>query len=76
MFSAIGRFSDLLAFVEERTAQLRRSDERQRVLLETNNAIIANLDRASLFTAVAEALGTVVAFPRSWKHSHLHIHLA
>ncbi len=56
---------DLEVLVEDRTEQLRRSEERQRVLLEINNAIITNLDRASLFGAVAEALGKVVAFDRA-----------
>lgn len=41
---------------------LRRSEERHRVLLEINNAIIANLDRKSLFDAIAQALGKILPF--------------
>lgn len=44
------RYSAILeALVAERTERLRRSEERQRVLLEINNALIAKLDRESLF---------------------------
>jgi len=53
---------DLERQVTERTAQLGRSEERQRVLLEINNAIISNFDRRSLFHATAEALRTIVPF--------------
>ncbi len=53
---------ELEGLVEERTAQLRRSEERQRVLLEINNAIITNLDKASLFHAVSQALRQVLPF--------------
>ena len=44
---------------------LRRSEERHRVLLEINNAIIANLDRKSLFDAIAQALGKILPFDRA-----------
>ncbi|MEE9143530.1 MAG: sigma 54-interacting transcriptional regulator, partial [Candidatus Binatia bacterium] len=51
--------------VEERTTKLRRAEERQRILLEINNAIIANLDRESLFQAVTLALRKVLHFDRA-----------
>jgi len=53
---------NLERLVEERTTELRRSEEKQRVLLEINNAIIANLDRGALFSAVAQALGKILSF--------------
>ena len=43
---------------------LRQSEERHRVLLEINNAIIAKLDREPLFEAMAGALSSVVALDR------------
>lgn len=43
-------------------AELRRSEERQRALLDINNAIIAKLDRGSLFQAITRALGKILAF--------------
>ncbi len=43
---------------------LRRSEERHRVLLEINNAVVANLDRESLFDAIAQAVGRLVPFDR------------
>jgi formate hydrogenlyase transcriptional activator len=51
--------------VEERTAQLRQSEERHRALLEINNAIIAHLDRESLFDAIAQTLCKVLPFDRA-----------
>ncbi len=39
---------DLEALVEKRTTRLQHSESRLRLLLETNNAIIGNLDRESL----------------------------
>ena len=64
--AALQRYSeDLERLVEECTAQLRQAEERQRVLLEINNAIIANLDRESLFNAIAEALHRVLTFDRA-----------
>ncbi|MCI0484074.1 MAG: sigma 54-interacting transcriptional regulator [candidate division NC10 bacterium] len=64
--AALKRYSeDLERLVEERTSQLRRSEERQRVLLEINNAIISNLDRKSLFDVLARILGHVLAFDRA-----------
>lgn len=58
--AALKQYSENLErLVEERTDQVRRSEQRQRLLLEINNAIIANLDRQSLFHAVAQALKKV-----------------
>ena len=48
----------------EASASLKRSDERYRVLLEINNAIISNLDRDSLFQAIAVALRKTLTFDR------------
>lgn len=57
---ALRQYSENLErMVQERTAELRRAEERQRLLLEINNAIIANLDRQSLFHAIAQALKKV-----------------
>jgi DNA-binding response OmpR family regulator len=56
---------------EERTERqraeeaLRRSEERHRVRLELNNAIITNLDRASLFDALVQALRQILSFDRA-----------
>jgi len=61
--AALQQYSENLEkVVEERTTELRRSEERQRALLEINNAIIANLNRESLFTAVTQALGKILTF--------------
>ena len=54
--------ANLEALVGERTEQLRRSEERQRILLEINNALIAKLDRESLFRAIAKTLHEIVSF--------------
>ncbi|HEX9880315.1 MAG TPA: GAF domain-containing protein, partial [Candidatus Binatia bacterium] len=43
-------------------AELRRSEERQRALLDINNAIIAKLDRGSLFQAITRALRKILGF--------------
>jgi formate hydrogenlyase transcriptional activator len=48
----------------EAEAALRHSEKRHRVLLEINNAVVTNLDRAGLFDAIAEAVGKVVSFDR------------
>lgn len=59
-----------LSEAEERGARLkaekalRQSEEKHRVLLETNNAIVTYLDRAALFDAIAQAVGKVVSFDR------------
>ncbi len=64
--AALQRHSeDLERLVAERTDQLRRSEEHQRVLLEINNAIIANLERESLFNAIAQAVWRVLPFDRA-----------
>jgi formate hydrogenlyase transcriptional activator len=52
----------LQSLVESRTAELRASEERQRVLLDVNNAIVTCLDRDSLFSATAAALTRVIPF--------------
>ncbi|HXV78635.1 MAG TPA: sigma 54-interacting transcriptional regulator, partial [Candidatus Binatia bacterium] len=48
--------------VAERTAQLRRSEERQRALLEVNHAVVTNLNRESLFEAVTRSLRKILSF--------------
>jgi formate hydrogenlyase transcriptional activator len=64
--AALERYTaQLEGVVEERTAQLRHSEEQQRVLLDINNAIVANLEREALFAALAEALHRVLAFDRA-----------
>ncbi|MBI2564175.1 MAG: sigma 54-interacting transcriptional regulator [candidate division NC10 bacterium] len=64
--AALERYAaHLEAVVEERTARLRRSEEQRRVLLEINNAIVANLEREALFAALTEALRQVLAFDRA-----------
>ncbi|NIO07733.1 MAG: PAS domain S-box protein, partial [Deltaproteobacteria bacterium] len=61
--AALQQYSENLEkLVEERTSELRRSEERQRALLEINNAIIANLNRQSLFSAVTDALRKILTF--------------
>ena len=44
---------------------LRESEQRNRTLLEINNAIITNLTREALFRSVSEALRRVMTFDRS-----------
>ncbi len=51
--------------VNERTEALRKSEERHRVLLEINNAIIATLDRDALFKAIAGEIQKAIAFDRT-----------
>jgi formate hydrogenlyase transcriptional activator len=64
--AALKRYSEELeSLVEERTASLRRSEERHRALLEISNAIVANLDRPALFEAIAAALGPFLPFERA-----------
>jgi formate hydrogenlyase transcriptional activator len=55
----------LQSLVEARTSELRASDERQRVLLEVNNAIVTCLDRESLFSATTDALRRAIPFDRA-----------
>jgi formate hydrogenlyase transcriptional activator len=59
---------NLQGLVESRTSELRASDERQRVLLEVNNAIVTCLDRESLFRATTAALKSVIPFDRAALH--------
>ena len=59
---------NLQNLVESRTSELRASEERQRVLLEVNNAIVTCLDRESLFAATTAALKNVVRFDRAALH--------
>ena len=59
---------NLQGLVESRTSELRASEERQRVLLEVNNAIVTCLDRESLFRATTAALKNVVPFDRAALH--------
>jgi formate hydrogenlyase transcriptional activator len=56
---------NLEQLVEERTAELRRSEQRQRALVAIGNAIVANLDREALFEAIARALREVLAVDRA-----------
>jgi formate hydrogenlyase transcriptional activator len=60
--------TNLQAAVEARTSELRSAEERQRVLLEVNNAIVTCLDRESLFRATTAALKSVVPFDRAALH--------
>ena len=57
--------SNLQGLVEARTAELRAAEERQRLLLAVNNAIVTCLDRDSLFAATVQALERVVPFDRA-----------
>jgi formate hydrogenlyase transcriptional activator len=62
---ALQQYSDKLQeLVDERTAQLRQAEQRQRALLEINNAIISHLDRDSLFEAIANTLRSIFSFDR------------
>jgi len=57
--------SNLQSLVDARTAALKASEERQRVLLDVNNATVTCRDRDSLFSAVAAALARVAPFDRA-----------
>jgi formate hydrogenlyase transcriptional activator len=57
--------ANLQGLVESRTSELRVSEERQRVLLDVNNAIVTCLDRDSLFAATTAALGQAIQFDRA-----------
>jgi len=57
--------ANLEGLVESRTAALRASEARQRVLLDVNNAIVTCLDRESLFSATAAALRRAIPFDRA-----------
>ena len=50
---------------KEAEEALRNSEQRNRTLLEINNAIITNLTREALFQSVSEALQRVITFDRS-----------
>jgi formate hydrogenlyase transcriptional activator len=55
----------LQTVVDDRTSELRASEERLRVLLDVNNAIVTCLDRDSLFAATAAALRRIIPFDRA-----------
>ncbi len=57
--------TQLQTLVESRTADLRLSEERLRVLLDVNNAVVTCLDRDSLFDAAAGAVKRVIPFDRA-----------
>src|SRR6185436_17432055 len=56
---------DLQRLVESRTEQLSRAEERWRVLLQVNNAVVTILDREALFDAIAVALRDVIPYDRA-----------
>jgi transcriptional regulator with GAF, ATPase, and Fis domain len=56
--------NDLQRLVEVRTCQLSHLEERWRVLLQVNNALVTCLDRETLLEAIARALGGVIPYDR------------
>jgi len=60
--------ANLESVVESRASELRASEERRRVLLEVNNAVVTCLSRDSLFSATTAALQRVVPFDRAALH--------
>jgi formate hydrogenlyase transcriptional activator len=56
--------NDLQRLVEVRTCQLSQLEERWRVLLQVNNALVTCLDRETLLTAIAGALRGVIPYDR------------
>jgi len=56
---------DLQSLVAARTSELAASEERQRLLLDVNNAVVTCLDRDSLFAAITGALQRVIPFDRA-----------
>jgi formate hydrogenlyase transcriptional activator len=56
---------NLRSLVETRTSELRASEERRRVLLDVNNAIVTCLDRDSLLSATAAAVRRAIPFDRA-----------
>jgi formate hydrogenlyase transcriptional activator len=56
---------NLQGMVEDRTRELSRAQERWRVLLRVNNAIVTCLDRDALLGAMAAALRDVIPFDRA-----------
>jgi len=57
--------TNLQGLVESRTFELRTAEERQRVLLDVNNAIVTCLNRDSLLSATATALAGAIPFDRA-----------
>jgi formate hydrogenlyase transcriptional activator len=57
--------ANLEGLVESRTTELRSSEERRRVLLDVNNAVVNCLDRDSLFSATTDALRRAIPFDRA-----------
>jgi hypothetical protein len=57
--------SELQHLVEARTSELSKAEERWRVLLTVNNAVVTCLDRETLFEATAGALEGVIPFDRA-----------
>ena len=57
--------NDLQRLVKERTRQLSHAEERWRVLLQVNNALVTCLDREALLEAIAGALRGVIPFDRA-----------
>jgi len=60
-----GLSTDLQHLVEARTSELSHAEERWRVLLQVNNAVVTCLDRDTLFDAIAGALRGVIPFDRA-----------
>jgi formate hydrogenlyase transcriptional activator len=57
--------TDLQRLVDARTSQLSRAEERWRVLLRVNNAVVTYLDRDTLFAAIAGELRDVIPYDRA-----------
>ena len=57
--------ASLQQVVDARTAELRDSERRLRVLLDVNNAVVTCLDRGSLFQATSAALRREIPFDRA-----------
>ena len=57
--------TDLQRLVEVRTSELSCAEERWRVLLQVNNAVVTCLDREALLEAIASALYGVIPFDRA-----------
>jgi formate hydrogenlyase transcriptional activator len=60
-----GLNANLQGLVKSRTSELRASEERLRVLLDVNNAIVTCLDRDSLFSSTVAALRCAIPFDRA-----------
>jgi formate hydrogenlyase transcriptional activator len=56
--------NNLQRLVEDRTCQLSHAEERWRVLLQVNNAVVTCLDRETLLAAIAGALRGVIPYDR------------